>query len=148
MVTGSVEGYPRRAERAVYVLDGDPAVGESIRYLLQTLQLDVELFTSAEAALPRIEQAPPLCLIAEVYLPGMTGIELQRWLGSRGFDFPVIMLATHADVPLAVEAMRLGAMDFIEKPTIERVVLTRVREAMERASRKRVEGGQETPAHG
>lgn len=148
MISGSMEEHPWGAERAVYVLDGDPAVGESIRYLLRTLQLDVEVFTSAEEALPRIVEAPPLCLIAEVYLPGMTGIELLRWLESQGLDSPVIMLATHADVPLAVEAMRLGAMDFIEKPTIERVVLTRVREAMTGRSGKRAKGGLETPSHG
>jgi FixJ family two-component response regulator len=148
MVTGAREEHPYPTGPAVYVLDGDPAVGESIRYLLRTLQLDVEVFTSAEEALPRIVDAPPLCLIAEVYLPGMTGIELQRWLGTQGLEFPVIMLATHADVPLAVEAMRLGAMDFIEKPTIDRVVLTRVKEAMALASRNRAQGNQEKPVHG
>ena len=148
MFAGSRDEPPWVAEKAVYVLDGDPVVGESIRYLLRTLQLDVAVFTSAEEALPRIVEAPPLCLIAEVYLPGMTGIELLRWMEFQGVDSPVILLATHADVPLAVEAMRLGAMDFIEKPIIECVVLTRVREAMAGASGRRGRGGREGSAHG
>ena len=148
MGTGSLGEHPRRAEKPVYVVDGDPSVGESLRFLLRSLQLEVVLFTTAEEALTQIEKSLPLCLISEVYLPGMSGIDLQRQLQTRRIALPVIMLATHADVPLAVEAMQLGALDFIEKPTIERVVLARVREAMRQASRTRARGDEETPAHG
>jgi two-component system response regulator FixJ len=114
----------------VYVVDGDPEVLRSLRLLLGTLKLNVEVFPSAEAALPRILEAPPACLVCEVFLPGMSGTELQRLVLDRSVHFPVVMLATHADVPLAVEAMRLGAIDFIEKPIIDRVILARVREAV------------------
>jgi FixJ family two-component response regulator len=148
MGTGSLGKHPRLEGMSVYVVDGDPSVGESLRFLLRSLQLDVELFTTAEEALIRIEETPPLCLISEVYLPGMSGIELQRQLLTRRIALPVIMLATHADVPVAVEAMQLGALDFIEKPTIERVVLKRVREAMGRVSRSRSQGDEETHTHG
>ena len=148
MGTGSLGEHPRDVGKSVYVVDGDPSVGESLRFLLRPLQVDVELFTTAEEALARIEDTLPLCLISEVYLPGMSGIELQRQLLTRRIALPVIMLATHADVPVAVEAMQLGALDFIEKPTIERVVLTRVREAMRRASRRPAQGGEETHTHG
>ena len=115
---------------AVFVVDGDPEVGRSLRLLLSTLRLEVEVFETGEAALGRILRAPPCCLISEVYLPGMSGIDLQRALRDRGLHLPVIILATHADVPLAVEAMQLGAVDFIEKPIIDRIVLARVREAV------------------
>ncbi|MCJ7629960.1 MAG: response regulator [Longimicrobiales bacterium] len=148
MGTGSLADHSRRLERPVYVVDGDPSVGESVRFLLRALQVEVELFTTAEEALLRIEEAPPLCLISEVYLPGMSGIDLQRQLQTRGIALPVIMLATHADVPLAVEAMQLGALDFVEKPTIERVVLARVREAIRKAPRIRAQGDEESPTHG
>ncbi len=148
MGTGSLADPPLRMGKPVFVVDGDPSVGESVRFLLRALHVEVEVFTTAEEVLLRIEEATPLCLISEVHLPGMSGIDLQRQLQTRGITVPIIMLATHADVPLAVEAMQLGALDFVEKPTIERVVLTRVREAIRMAPRIRAQGDEESPTHG
>jgi len=124
---------------SVFVIDGDPEVLRSLELLLGTLHLAVEVFPSAEAALPRIIERPPRCLVSEVFLPGMSGTDLQRLLLAKGIHVPAIMLATHADVPLAVEAMRLGAVDFIEKPIIDRVVLARVREAVLAPAPERIE---------
>jgi len=130
------------------VVDGDPEVGRSLKLLLSTLHLEVEVFETGEAALVRVLDSPPRCLISEVFLPGMSGIELQRELRARNIHLPVLILATHADVPLAVEAMQLGAIDFIEKPIIDRIVLARVREALRLPSP--VRNGQEKaePFHG
>lgn len=136
------------AAGSVYVVDGDPEVGRSLKLLLRTLQLEVEVFETGEAALARVLRSPPRCLISEVFLPGMSGTDLQRELRARGIHLPVLILATHADVPLAVEAMQLGAIDFIEKPIIDRIVLARVREAMQLPSPTRNGQGRGEPAHG
>lgn len=98
--------------------------------MLQTLDLGVQGFTSAEEFLQTVDGGTPDCLITEVHLPGMTGIDLQKHLKERGIHLPVIVLATNADVPVAVRAMHLGALDFIEKPFIDRVVVARVKEAL------------------
>ncbi len=148
MGNGVPEGPSGSRRGPIYVVDGDPEVSRSLKLLLSTLHLEVEVFDTGEAALTRILQAPPGCLISEVYLPGMSGIELQRELRKRGFHLPVIILATHADVPLAVEAMQLGAVDFIEKPIIDRIVLARVREAVQPGPPTRNGHERGNPAHG
>lgn len=112
------------------MVDDDEGVERSFRLLLGVLHFDVECFHSAEDLLARLPDRTPDCLIAEVYLPGMSGIELLRELRARRLKIPVIVMATHADVPLAVEAMQLGAMDFIEKPFVDRVLVSRVRQAL------------------
>ena len=130
MCSGSPPDPAGPVRGTVYVVDGDPEVGRSIQLLLRPLDLDVHLFQTAEVALAGILENPPSCIVTEVYLPGMTGIQLQREIRALDLRIPFIVTATHADVPLAVEAMQLGAMDFIEKPIIDRVVLARVREAL------------------
>jgi two-component system response regulator FixJ len=124
------DGTSGGRRRAVVVVDGDEAVRQSLAMLLGTLHLLVETFPDGEALLGRLEELHPDCIITEVFLPGMSGIELLRELTARGRTIPAIVMATHADIPLAVEAMHLGALDFVEKPVIERVIVTRVREAL------------------
>jgi two-component system response regulator FixJ len=124
------DGNRAGTQRTVAVVDGDEAVRHSLQLLLGSLHLRVETFSSAEALLARTEALSPDCVITEVFLPGMSGIELLRELAARGRSVPAIVMATHADVPLAVEAMHLGALDFVEKPVIDRVIITRVREAL------------------
>lgn len=114
----------------VYLVDGDPEVARSVPLLLRDLDLDTKVFGSAGVALARIRLRSPSCLISEADLPEMSGIELLRVLRNRGAHFPVIIMANHPDVPLAVEAMRLGAVDVIEKPLVDSVLLERVREAV------------------
>jgi two-component system response regulator FixJ len=116
--------------RTVAVVDGDEAVRHSLELLLGSLHLRVETFVSGETFLSAVEGLSPDCVITEVFLPGMSGIDLLRELAARGRAVPAIVMATHADIPLAVEAMHLGALDFVEKPVIDRVILTRVREAL------------------
>lgn len=144
MRRGSGRAASGPAKPYVFVVDGDEEVRRSLRLLLRNLDLEVEDFATAEEALPRILESPPSCLISEVYLRGMSGTELQREIRSRGLHLPVIILATHADVPLAVEAMRLGAADFIEKPIIDRLVLAQVRALTSRPRRGDAEGTKHT----
>jgi two-component system, LuxR family, response regulator FixJ len=115
---------------SVFVVDEDEGVERSFKLLLGVLQLEVESFHSAEELLARLPERTPDCLIAEVYLPGMSGIELLRELRARGLKIPAIVMATRADVPLVVEAMQLGALDFIEKPFVDRVLVSRVKQAL------------------
>jgi FixJ family two-component response regulator len=116
----------------VYVVDGDPAVRNGMAALLRVLNVEVTTCCSAEDFLEKVDPSRNGCVISEVHLPGMSGTQLQRELVSRGLHLPLIMLASHGDVPLAVLAMRRGAIDFIEKPFVEDVLLRRVRQAIRR----------------
>lgn len=114
----------------VCVVDGDEGVREGLRSLLGTLGLRVIAFRSAEELLGYLETERPQCIITEVQLPGMSGLDLQCRLRVAAADVPVIVLAANADVPMAVRAMHLGAIDFIEKPFIDRIVVARVCEVL------------------
>ncbi|UCF39775.1 MAG: response regulator [Gemmatimonadota bacterium] len=117
-------------DRTVWVVDGDAGVRQSVAALLGTLDVGVRSSASGEELLRDLPPAGPDCLIVELYLPGMNGIELLRCLLERGVRCPVILLASDADVPMAVRAMQVGAFDFIEKPFVDRVLLCRVRDAL------------------
>jgi two-component system response regulator FixJ len=124
--------HQRSMPRTVFIVDGDEGVRSALRSLLETLNVHIETYGTAEELLGRMAGATPDCLITEVHLPRMSGTELQKTLRERGIDVPVIVLATHADVPIAVRAMLLGALDFIEKPFVGHVVLARVKQALDR----------------
>jgi two-component system response regulator FixJ len=100
----------------VYVIDDDDAMRDSLDFLLRAADFHVTLFESAQNflnALPTIDFG---CVVSDVRMPGIDGIELLKHLKAGGSLFPVVMMTGHGDVPLAVEAMKLGAMDFLEKP--------------------------------
>lgn len=120
------------AQRVVSVIDPDEGVRESLRALLGTLGLAVTTFTSAEGFLTSLDAAaPPACLITELHLHGMSGMDLQRRLLEDGVKVPVIVLATHADVPTAVACMHLGAAHFMEKPIVGPDLARRIRRTLE-----------------
>jgi two-component system response regulator FixJ len=100
----------------VFLVDDDPAVLRSTAALLSVRGLKVRTWPSAEAFLDEPERDGPACLLLDVRMPGMSGLELQRQLSRQQAELPVIIMTGHADVPMAVEAMRAGAIDFIEKP--------------------------------
>lgn len=114
----------------VYVVDADESVRRSLRLLMETLGMDVETFSCAEGFLDRLDPGQPGCLITELDLPGMSGIDLQQHLKDQGMCLPVIVLASNADVRHVVRALHLGALDFIEKPFVDQVLLARVRGAL------------------
>ena len=114
----------------VCIIDKDAAVCDSLYNLLATLDISVEAYACAEDFL-RAPLAPTrCCVITELYLPGMNGIELLDELRARGMTIPTIVLASNSDVPTAVRAMRAGAVDFIDKPFVDRVLLNRVRQIL------------------
>lgn len=118
----------------VHVVDGDQSVLEGVRSLLSTMDVGVKCYRTAEQFLNTVDWKEPGCLITEVHLPGISGLDLQQILWSRGVDYPVIVLASDADVPMAVRAMTLGALDFIEKPFVDRVLIARVKQALHSAA--------------
>jgi two-component system, LuxR family, response regulator FixJ len=116
----------------VHVIDDDDAVRHSLAFLLQSAGLTVQTYESATVFLDGVRAAAPGCVITDVRMPGISGIELLRRLKELNIAMPAIVITGHADVPLAVEAMKIGAFDFIEKPFDDEVLLPAVRAALDR----------------
>jgi two-component system response regulator FixJ len=103
-------------DSVVHVVDDDAALRDSLAFLLETADLSARLYESPLALLERLADLEPGCILTDVRMPQMTGLELIRRLKDEGAAFPVVVMTGHADVPLAIEAMKLGVADFIEKP--------------------------------
>lgn len=125
------------ADPTVFVVDDDEAVRDSIRVLLETAGFRVEDFAAPGDFLSSDAPGRPGCLLVDVRMPGMTGLEVQRRLRETGSLLPVIVVTGHGDVPLAVQAMKDGAVDFVQKPFDEDVILDAVRTALDEAERRR-----------
>ena len=104
------------SNRVVYVVDDDDAVRNALSHFFRTAELEVETFSSARAFLEQADLARRCCLLLDIRMPGMTGTDLHEELRGRGVRAPVIFITGHGDIPMAVEAMKKGAYDFIEKP--------------------------------
>lgn len=117
----------------VYVVDDDPAMRHSLGWLIGSVGLEVVGFASGEEFLRGAALDRPGCLVTDVRMPGMSGLELQEALARAGSILSVIVITGHADVPMAVRALRGGAVDFIEKPFNDQMLLDRVHEAMQRS---------------
>jgi two-component system, LuxR family, response regulator FixJ len=116
-------------ESTVHVIDDDEALRDSLTFLLRTARLDVLSYPSATAFLEALP-ANLSCVITDVRMPGMSGIDLLRRLRERKISVPVIVITGHGDIPLAVEAMRIGAIDFLEKPFDDEVLIASVKTAL------------------
>jgi two-component system response regulator FixJ len=119
-------------DAVVHVVDDDIAVRQSLSFLLASDGLPVRLYESADAFLAKVSELSVGCIITDVRMPGTDGIAFMRILKGRDIALPVIVMTGHADVPLAVEAMKEGALDFIEKPFDDEVFLATVRLALKR----------------
>jgi two-component system, LuxR family, response regulator FixJ len=115
----------------VHVIDDDEAVRHALAFLLATSGIAVRVYESGTAFLESAEGIQGGCVLTDVRMPGIDGLALQRRLIEIGVNLPVIVMTGHADVPLAVEAMKAGALDFIEKPFDEAVLLTAIRSALD-----------------
>jgi two-component system, LuxR family, response regulator FixJ len=120
------------ADDLIYVVDDDEAVRDSLSLLLDTRGYTVRSFASAGEFLDAAPSLRPGVLIADVRMPGMDGFELQQRLTERGLSFPLIVITGHGDVPLAVRAMKAGALDFIEKPFAADAILNSAAAALDR----------------
>ena len=117
----------------VYVVDDDEAMRHSLEFLLGSADFDVTLFDSAQAFLDALSALEFGCVVSDVRMPGIDGIEMLRRLKAQHCRFPVIIMTGHGDVPLAVEAMKLGAVDFLEKPFDDNLLISMVESGLRRA---------------
>jgi two-component system, LuxR family, response regulator FixJ len=117
-----------------YVIDDDPAIRDAISLLLKAEGMEVQAYSSASDFLVAVQNSCNGCVVVtDVRLPGISGIELVSIIKERGFSIPVIMITGHAEVQLAVKAMKLGACDFIEKPFHDHALIEAVRAAIKRS---------------
>jgi two-component system response regulator FixJ len=114
----------------VHVIDDDEALRESLAFLLRTADIEAKSYASAAAFLDALPLKGLTCIITDVRMPGLSGIDLLRRVKELGIEVPVIVITGHGDVPLAVEAMRFGALDFLEKPFDDEILLQSVRAAL------------------
>jgi two-component system response regulator FixJ len=118
-------------EPTVFVVDDDRAMRESLSWLLDSVGLHVRSYATAADFLADHDPAQPGCLVLDVRMPGMSGLDLQAELARRGVELPTIVITGHAEVSMAVRAVKSGAIDFIEKPFSDQLLLDRVRQALE-----------------
>lgn len=119
-------------DAVIHLIDDDPAVRHAVAFLLTTSGYAVRVYESAEAFLSCEGTWQPGCVITDLRMPGMNGLELQRTMNDRKLPFPLIVLTANGDVSLAVEAMKAGAVDFIEKPFDDEALLRAISAAIER----------------
>lgn len=114
----------------VYIVDDDDAIRSALRLLLKSVGLAAATVASAQEFLATYDPQQPGCLILDVRMPGMSGLELQQQLNLRGAIIPVIFITGHGDVPMAVEAMQQGAFDFLQKPFRDQDLIDRIQRAL------------------
>jgi two-component system response regulator FixJ len=129
--SGSLPPAPDKGPPTVFVVDDDPSVRDSLRWLLESVGLRVETHASAREFLDTCDAERPGCLVLDVRLPGMGGLDLLAQLQGHAITLPVIIVTAFGDVQTAVRAMRYGAIDVMEKPVSDQLLLDRVHQAIE-----------------
>ena len=130
----------------IYIVDDNDDICETLELLFESVDLGAKSFGSAGEFLDAYPKGQPGCLIADVRMPGMSGLELQEEMAKRSIDLPVIIITGYGDVEMAVNAMKAGAADFIEKPYKEQELLDRVHKAISQNAEKRQESNEEQKA--
>ncbi|WP_417380856.1 response regulator transcription factor [Gimesia sp.] len=125
------ENMTIQQEATVFVVDDDPAIRKSLRWLIESIGLKVQTHELASDFLESYSPDIPGCLVLDVRIPGMSGLELQEKLREQGYDIPVIIVSGYGDVPMAVRAMKAGAIDFLEKPVSDQVLLDYIQKGIE-----------------
>jgi len=121
-----------QTERTVFIVDDDPDIRAAMRRLLKTVGLHVELFATAQDFLQRKRPSGPSCVVLDMRLPGMSGLELQRSLVETGVNIPIIFISAHGDIPMTVTAMKSGAVEFLTKPFRDQDLLDAIEQALQR----------------
>ncbi len=127
----------------VFVVDDDPAIRESLRWLIESVGLNVKILTTAQEFLETYDPTMSGCLVLDIRMPGMSGLDLQNELVARRINIPILIITGHAEVPVAVHAMKAGALDFIEKPFSDQLLLDRIRRAIEKDAEVRLADSQQ-----
>jgi len=123
----------------VFVVDDDPSVRDSLRRLITSVGMTVEVFPTAQAFLSAPRRDAPGCLVLDVRLPGLSGLDLQRDLANSNATLPIIFLTGHGDIPMSVQAMKAGAVEFLTKPFRGQDLLDAIRHAIDRDRAARAE---------
>ena len=123
----------------VFIVDDDQGVRDSVKILMHSISIESEVFSSADDFLRQYDPKRAGCLVLDVRMPGMSGIELQKRLTELGSTLPIIFLTAHGDVPMAVEAVKAGAMDFVQKPFRDQELIDKIQEAFGEDARVRKE---------
>ena len=121
-----------KVEAIVFVIDDDESVREALRSLIRSVGLRVETFASAPAFLESKRPDLPACLILDVRMPGLSGLDLQRDLAEANVHIPIIFITGHGDIPMSVRAMKAGAVEFLTKPFRDQDLLDAIQQALER----------------
>ncbi len=127
------------SEATVHVVDDDPAVRDSVKWLVESVGLKVRTYGNARDFLASYRESGPACLVLDLRMPGISGIEALEMLREHGIELPVIIATGYGDVPVAVRAMKLGAVDFLEKPCNDHQLLERVQRSIELHAKSRGE---------
>jgi two-component system response regulator FixJ len=130
------------ARPTIFVVDDDAAVRDALKLLLRSVGQSVETFASAQEFLDAYSEDRPGCLVLDIRMPGMSGLELQQKLNERHSILPIIFITGHGDVPMAVEAMQAGAVDFIQKPFRDQDLIDRINQALEKDAANRAALGE------
>lgn len=119
------------SHQIVYVVEDDEAVRDSLEMMLVSMEHKVETFPTANEFLDKYDESMAGCIVLDIRMPGMDGMELQKALNTKNSILPIIFVTGHGDVPMAVEAMQQGAIDFIQKPYREQELLEKIKAALE-----------------
>jgi len=123
----------------VFVVDDDPSVCRAIKRLVESVGLRVELFGSAQEFLPSQRPQAPSCLVLDIRLPGLSGLDFQRQLAEANIHIPIIFITAHGDIPMTVRAMKAGAVEFLTKPFRDQDLLDAIQQALERDRTRRLQ---------
>ena len=121
-----------KIDSIVFVIDDDPSIREAITSLIQSVGMSVQAFGSAKEFMARSRPNAPACLVLDVRMPGLSGLELQRELTDAGISIPVIFITGHGDIPMSVRAMKAGAVEFLTKPFRDQDLLDAIEQAIDR----------------
>jgi len=128
-----------KSEPIVHIVDDDKAIRDSLVLLMKSIGYESKPYDSAEMFLNEADLYAPGCLIVDIRMQGMSGLELQQLLNNKGIKIPVIIITGHGDVPMAVQAMKAGAIDFLEKPYDNELLVTRIKQCLSEASKSQDE---------
>jgi two-component system, LuxR family, response regulator FixJ len=140
----AADGRPAPTTPTVYIVDDDPGVRDAVALLLRSVGINARTFPSATDFLQTFDPTAPGCLVLDLRMPGMSGRELQKRLLVTGSRLPIIFVTAHGDVPTAVDAVKDGAVDFIQKPFSDQKLLDMIHEALELDRRLRQEQQERT----
>jgi FixJ family two-component response regulator len=137
-----MRGNSNNTRPTIFVVDDDSAVRDALKLLLRSVGHAVETYASAQEFLDAYSEDRPGCLVLDIRMPGMSGLELQQRLNEKHSILPIIFITGHGDVPMAVEAMQAGAVDFIQKPFRDQDLIDRINQALEKDSSNRAALGE------